>query len=321
MMYDQKYLHHLYDIASQLNREFSLAAALRVSLEKTIAALELQTGWIWLVEKDLKSVYLAASYNLPPALKDYPERLSGWCYCIERYLSDHINQATNISEITCTRLKDLVSGTHDLRFHATIPIRVAGQKVGLINLLSKEKQQLDDQALRVLNSIGELVGITIQRTRLQETYIQSSTGGEVLHDVIRRIFTNRIDGLVRSLQQAIDQHHLQIDEIREALTITLDLQNQVAMLLTETTVQTDDQNAKQTLKYPTSPLTSREIEVLLLVKTGLTNAQIAEQLYIAERTVKFHMTSILSKLHAKTRTQAVDIALSRGLISPAFLNR
>jgi len=58
-------LHHLYEIASHLNRAFSLQSALRKSLEKTLEMLTIETGWIWLTEQDNKSVYLAASYNLP----------------------------------------------------------------------------------------------------------------------------------------------------------------------------------------------------------------------------------------------------------------
>jgi hypothetical protein len=115
-MSDKEYFSHLYEIASHLNKEFSLHSALRKSLEKTVELLKLETGWIWLVQGDVKSVYLAASYNLPPALSDHPERLSGWCFCIHKYLSDDIATATNISEITCSRLKDIAAAHGVLSF-------------------------------------------------------------------------------------------------------------------------------------------------------------------------------------------------------------
>ena len=56
------------------------------------------------------------------------------------------------------------------------------------------------------------------------------------------------------------------------------------------------------------------MEVLGLVKKGMINKAIAEQLYISERTVKFHLTSIFSKLDTNNRTEAVNVATQRGLI-------
>jgi DNA-binding CsgD family transcriptional regulator len=57
-------------------------------------------------------------------------------------------------------------------------------------------------------------------------------------------------------------------------------------------------------------LTRREMEVLLLVSEGLTNAQIARRLFIGEGTVKSHVKAILRKLHASHRAEAVSIWLS-----------
>ncbi|MFN8534507.1 MAG: response regulator transcription factor [Dehalococcoidia bacterium] len=62
------------------------------------------------------------------------------------------------------------------------------------------------------------------------------------------------------------------------------------------------------------PLTERETEVLQLVASGLRNKEIAQRLVITERTVKFHVGIILQKLGASTRTEAVRIALQRGVI-------
>lgn len=58
-----------------------------------------------------------------------------------------------------------------------------------------------------------------------------------------------------------------------------------------------------------SSLTARESSVLELLGEGLTNRQIGDKLHLAEKTVKHHMTSILQKLHVRTRTEAAVLAL------------
>jgi DNA-binding NarL/FixJ family response regulator len=62
------------------------------------------------------------------------------------------------------------------------------------------------------------------------------------------------------------------------------------------------------------PLSAREIEVLRLMAEGSSNKTIAWKLNISEHTVKFHVNSILSKMHAGSRTEAVMLGLRRGMI-------
>jgi len=62
------------------------------------------------------------------------------------------------------------------------------------------------------------------------------------------------------------------------------------------------------------PLTPRESEVLQMLATGLGNKEIASKLAISEHTIKFHVASILGKLGAGTRTEAVSIGIRRGLV-------
>ena len=64
-----------------------------------------------------------------------------------------------------------------------------------------------------------------------------------------------------------------------------------------------------------SPLTKREIEILQFIAKGYLNKQIAAELDISEQTIKNHVTSILRKLNANARTEAVVIGIKRGIIS------
>ncbi|MCP4443402.1 MAG: response regulator transcription factor [Aureispira sp.] len=68
------------------------------------------------------------------------------------------------------------------------------------------------------------------------------------------------------------------------------------------------------MSNPIGKLSARELEVLAILAKGAKNSEIAKELFIAERTVKFHVSSILSKLGAKNRTEAVQVAVKRGLI-------
>ena len=63
------------------------------------------------------------------------------------------------------------------------------------------------------------------------------------------------------------------------------------------------------------PLTAREIEVLSLLAEGAANKEIASRLKISEHTVKFHVSAILGKLGAATRTEAVSRGYREGLIA------
>jgi two-component system, NarL family, response regulator LiaR len=70
---------------------------------------------------------------------------------------------------------------------------------------------------------------------------------------------------------------------------------------------------KQT-REPHEELTAREMEILLLMTKGKTNQEIADELFIALKTVKVHVSNILSKLDVQDRTQAVIYAFNHSLV-------
>jgi DNA-binding NarL/FixJ family response regulator len=72
--------------------------------------------------------------------------------------------------------------------------------------------------------------------------------------------------------------------------------------------------ASRALGELAEPLTPRESEVLQMLASGLGNKEIAAKLGISEHTVKFHVASILGKLGAASRTEAVSLGIRRGLV-------
>ncbi len=74
------------------------------------------------------------------------------------------------------------------------------------------------------------------------------------------------------------------------------------------------EGASRQLGELAEPLTPRESEVLQMLASGFANKTIAARLKISEHTVKFHVASILGKLGASSRTEAVSLGIRRGLV-------
>jgi two-component system NarL family response regulator len=83
-------------------------------------------------------------------------------------------------------------------------------------------------------------------------------------------------------------------------------------LLTEFTSLSKRADERQSV--PTPRLTDRELEVLKLVAEGMSNREIAGELYISENTVKNHVRNILEKLHLHSRMEAVVYAVREKLL-------
>lgn len=74
------------------------------------------------------------------------------------------------------------------------------------------------------------------------------------------------------------------------------------------------QEATETIAKERAVLSPREMQVMTLVGQGLTYKEVGAKLFLAERTIKYHMAEIIARLHAENRAQVIDYARHEGLI-------
>jgi len=308
----------LNSIAVQLNGTTQLDQAMQLTLQHTCELMNIQTAWIWLVHPRSNSVYLASSHQLPPILRQHPERLSGECYCITKYFDDNLEEATNISEITCTRLKDIEEGTDNLKFHATIPLFDKTQKIGLINLVTPTSVKFSDRQLDMLHTIGTLLSTAIIRARQFEK--SKEEGALEERKRLSQSFYNKLLTNIENLQIQVsglssnDESVTNSNQLKDLQELSSNIHALTQQTLSDLKKAATAVPSNRPLLYPTTPLTKRELEVLNLLKKGKTNKAIASELFITERTIKFHVSTLLSKLDARNRTEVVRIAVERGLV-------
>lgn len=128
--------------------------------------------------------------------------------------------------------------------------------------------------------------------------------------------------LFESLAAGAKGYLLKDSDVEEVLTAIRDLHEGRAHLHSRSTMSllTEFQRSRtvpvlpeKKLKELTSQLTPREIEVLTLVGHGFSNPEIAERLFISEKTVKTHVSNLLRRLQLKSRIAAATMAVSYGL--------
>jgi two-component system NarL family sensor kinase len=229
----------LNEIAKVLNQSVDLDEALRETLARMVSFFELHTGWIWLLHEESGEPYLAAAQHLPPGLATQPELMEGPCYCLDTFRAGDLSGAANVNIITCSRLKKLVSGTEGLRYHASIPLYAQEKKLGVLNVVSADWDKLSPGDLRLLYTVGDLLGMTVERIRLHSRSVQLGTVEErnrlarEIHDTLAQGLTavalqlESADALLesggepervrRAVQQALQLTRANLDEARRSV--------------------------------------------------------------------------------------------------------
>jgi two-component system NarL family sensor kinase len=214
-------------IAQALNHSVDLDQALGAALAQAAELLDLQTGWIWLLDEESGASYLAAAQNLPPALARNPQRMEGTCYCLDTYRAGDLDGAANVNVITCSRLWGLVDGTDGLRYHASIPLYAGEKDLGVLNLASADWRELSPEDLQILHTVGDLLSIAIERARLFARSVQLGAAEErnrlarEIHDTLAQ----GLSGIALHLEtaDALAEAGAESDRVREAVRQALSL--------------------------------------------------------------------------------------------------
>ncbi len=158
-----------------------------------------------------------------------------------------------------------------------------------LKLTRKIKQRLPNVGVVVLSSNPDDAQLFRALKAQAAAYLSKEINADELVDIIRRV--------------ARGEH-----PINESLTTRPKVAEQVLHQFQELYWRSEAEGV-------IAPLTAREREVLNYIAQGYLNKQIANELGIGEQTIKNHVTSILRKLNANVRTEAVVVAIRQGLIS------
>jgi two-component system, NarL family, sensor kinase len=231
-------LSKLNEIARTLNASVDLSTLLDQALKKVAGLLDLKTGWILLFDEKTGQPYTAATLNLPAGFRSQPERMNGWCYCLEKFKSGNLTDAANIGVVKCSRLHALSlsrGDTADLHYHASIPLIAheenhdnAALRLGMLNVATSQWRGLTDNDLGFLYTIGEMLSVAIQRARLHARRVESAQIEERLrlareiHDTIAQNFS-AIAFQLEAAGVQLNRNEVRSEEIRKNIDASLDL--------------------------------------------------------------------------------------------------
>jgi len=190
-----------------------------------------------------------------------------------------------------------------------VPLKVDERSIGVLIFATDRERRVfgkDDMRLAIL--CANLAAVAIENARLYE---ELHTSIVRLRRTLEEEVSDRMSELAR---RAVDFGNGSEEEADTSSVPTIDeLLGRVMEL--KITRKVLDEVTRLPLESPSvDEFTPREVEILTLVAKGFTNKEIAYHLKIALSTVKFHVSSILSKLHINDRTRAALWAVNRGLV-------
>ena len=205
-------------------------------------------------------------------------------------------------------------------------IRVAVAATSAVRRAGLESIVRGDADLHLAGSFGALASLAsfARGSELDVIVIDSDSIRDLLHvpalDTAIVLLTEindarSISRLLRSGVRAILSSESDPDDLLSAIYAAYDGLVLLSTSTAETLAAVYGDHPIEVGDELSEEITSRETEVLKMLAEGLVNKDIAVRLGISEHTVKFHISSILDKLGASTRTEAVTLGIRRGLIS------
>jgi DNA-binding CsgD family transcriptional regulator/transcriptional regulator with GAF, ATPase, and Fis domain len=174
-----------------------------------------------------------------------------------------------------------------------VPLVVTGKLRGVLNVSTQvETEELPPEVVDLLRTLANQAAIMIEFARLFEDLQQKE----------------------RRLEQFVDRFYRLAEQRRNAVDLSESRLQEIIAKAVHASAQAAPKPAAEEPNPMLQRLTHREQEVLSYIVQGLTNKEIATQLYLSPDTVKNHVVHIMEKLGAQDRTQAAVFAIRNGLV-------
>lgn len=200
-----------------------------------------------------------------------------------------------------------LSRTRDIQISATAD--VSDEVLSIIDNLPPDVALLDidtpsDNGLKLARRIKQrlpTIGVVLLASNPDDAQLFQALKAQAVAYLSKEVTATELVNTIRRVHRG--EH-----PINESLTTRPKLAEQVLKQFQELSLRSETEQF-------IAPLTPREMEILKYIAQGYLNKQIAAELDISEQTIKNHVTSILRKLNANARTEAVVVAIKQGLIS------
>ncbi|MGC1308552.1 MAG: LuxR C-terminal-related transcriptional regulator [Phormidesmis sp.] len=308
---------------------------------------------IWLIEPDRRALRLVASSGLYTRLDGAFARVPMGAFKVGKIAEHCIPFLSNrLSDEAWVKDRDWAI-ENNIQGFAGLPLMESGQAIGVLAVFNTQPMApefLEVLQLLSLSVSGALASALNHQTAMEANKSSAATLSEQLVSVLGQRKLSLLgteQTLAASVAQLITQMAVQMAEachycrlVYEADSVVLeammaaDMQAEVVGLdeVSESArslggtlqIENSETVVKVRLQLPQAPvhdlsqdrslLSAREQEVLELLASGARDREMAEQLFISERTVKFHIKNMLNKLGVKTRSQAVFTAVKKNWI-------